>query len=104
MRATSGDAHSFDVIRRDADHAGEPRVLTEIVQIGRLGGAGVEQRSGLGLVGRRPVLVLLGPFRVLFHDERFAVRIEGVGHRARLLDLVLRLDGSTLGAEVYIDV
>jgi hypothetical protein len=68
------------IFRRHCNLAAKTGVLADVVELGRLLRMSVELRFDALPVGRRPVVVLVGPDGRVFHDQRFTIRIELVGH------------------------
>ena len=55
-------------------------MLADVFQFGGLLGIGVKQGFDTTAIVERPVVVFFGPNGRRFHDQRFAIRIEFVGH------------------------
>ena len=71
---------AFNIFRRDDDLAAETGVNSHVLQVRRLRGLLVQAERDSLPVGVRQVVVLLRPDGFGFHDERFAVGVERIGH------------------------
>ncbi len=75
--------YALQVAGRDGNLPAEARVLTNVFQFGRVLRIGMQNGFDLQTIGKSPVVVFFRPDRRSFDDERFAVRIEFVGHGAK---------------------
>ena len=76
----SNGGQALEIGRRYCDLAAEARVLANIFQFGSLLRLRMQQDLDPLPVGKRPIVVFIGPNRRLLDDKRFTIRIKLVGH------------------------